>query len=604
MLRGDIVVDGLHVDTPKVRLTKNESGEANWQFSAQKEQEEAPPTERRELPIVRDLTIKDADLDYKDKQSGNNVSLTLSDFAASSQAEGVQAKGKGTYQRQPLSLDVKAGSLEALRSEGQAYPVDINIASSAFSAKVEGTISEPQKLEGLDLRVAVKGNNLADLYTLAGVPVPPSPPYSLKGHLTREGSGFKLADFDGRLGGSDLSGTAAVDTGNKRLKATADLVSRKFDFDDIAVGAGGKRKEEKQAEAKKEAQGQPTDPTVLPDKPIDLSKLREMDAAVRLKAGQVLIPGVPIDGLNADVTLEKGILQLKPVAVKIGDGTVDLFMTLDGSAQPAHSDIDARISHVDLKRLLSKSPFAQESAGRFGGRVKLVATGNSVADILGSVTGTLFAVMSGGKISHLLIELAGLDIAESLGVAVSGDEPIPIRCVIGDFKADNGLFAVKTMVFDTTDTNIVGEGRDQHARGEAGSEVDAISQGLQPVDPAQPDLDPGDLQEPAGVSGPGRARRRRDHQEGHQRHPHPDRRPGAADRRGRRQGQRRRRPHRRGEADDQGLKAARLAGRGGGHRSGGMLGRGANFRWGAVRRRRHPACHLPTARTECQLAKS
>lgn len=459
LLKGDIVVEAMHVDTPEVRLTKNESGEANWQFVAQEEEEPAPPPERRNLPVVHDLTIKDADVAYRDEQSGNDVSLTLDSLAAASEPDGLRVRGGGTYQGQPLNLDVEAGSLEALRAEGEAYPVNIDISSGAFSAKVDGTVSEPQTLEGLDIQVAVQGNNLADLYTLAGVPVPPSPPYSLKGHLTREGSSFKLADFDGKLGDSDLSGTAAVDTGGERLKATADLASHKFDFDDVAVLMGGKREEEKQAEAEKEAQGQPTDGKVLPDKPIDLSALREMDADVRLKAGTVLLPGVPIDGLDAEVTLDQGVLRLSPVAVKIGDGTVNVFMTLDGTRQPAHADIDTRISRVDLKRLLSRSPFAQESAGRLGGRAKLSTTGNSVADILGSATGDLFVVMSGGQISHLLIELAGLDIAESLGVAVSGDKPIPIRCVIGDFRADDGVFAVNTMVFDTTDTKIVGEGQ-------------------------------------------------------------------------------------------------------------------------------------------------
>lgn len=459
LLKGDIVVDGLHVDTPKVSLTKNEAGEANWQFAAQEEEEPAPPAERQDLPVVRDLTIKDADLDYEDKQSGNDVRLTLSSLAGASTANGVRVSGEGTYQDQPLALDVEAGSLEALRSEGQPYPVNIDVASAAITAKVEGTVSQPQTLEGLDIQVAVKGNNLADLYKLAGVPVPPSPPYSLKGHLTREGSRFKLADFDAKLGDSDLGGTAAIDTGGERLKATADLVSHKFDFDDIAVVMGGKREEEKQAEARREAEGQPADGKVLPDKPIDLSALREMDADVKLRAGEVLLPGVPIDGLDAEVTLEQGVLRLSPVAVKIGGGTVNVFMTLDGTMQPARSDIDTRISRVDLKRLLSKSPFAQESAGQLGGRIDLAATGNSVAEILGSSTGDLFVVMSGGRISHLLMELAGLDIAESLGVAISGDKPIPIRCVIADFKANDGVFEVKTMVFDTTDTKIVGEGQ-------------------------------------------------------------------------------------------------------------------------------------------------
>jgi AsmA family protein len=491
LLRSDIVVDALHIDTPKVHLTKNESGEANWQFTGQEEEEPAPPTERGDLPVVHDLTIKDAALDYEDRQSGNDVRLTLSHLAGASEAGGVRVSGEGTYQEQPLSVDVKAGSLEALRREGEAYPVNINVASGALSAKVEGTVSQPQTLEGLDIQLAVKGNNLADLYALAGVPMPPSPPYSLKGHLSREGSRFKLADFDGRLGGSDLGGTAAVDTGGERLKATADLVSRKLDFDDLAVVMGGKREEEKQAEAEKEAKGQPTDPTVLPDKPIDLSKLGEMDADVRLRAGRVLAHGLPIDELNAEVTLEQGVLRLKPVALKIGEGAINLFMTLDGSVQPARSEIDTRISRVDLKQLLRKSPFAQESAGRFGGRADLTATGNSVAEILGTATGNLFMVMSGGQISHLLIELAGLDIAESLGVAVSGDKPIPIRCVIGDFRANDGVFAVQTMIFDTTDTNIVGEGQ--------------IDMGEETLDlrltPLPKDFSPLSLRSPIGIQG-------------------------------------------------------------------------------------------------------
>ena len=67
--------------------------------------------------------------------------------------------------------------------------------------------------------------------------------------------------------------------------------------------------------------------------------------------------------------------------------------------------------------------------------------------------------MAGGRISHLLIELAGLDIAESLNVAVEGDQPIPVRCIVGDLPAKQGVFDVRTLVFDTTDTIIYGLGQ-------------------------------------------------------------------------------------------------------------------------------------------------
>ena len=57
-----------------------------------------------------------------------------------------------------------------------------------------------------------------------------------------------------------------------------------------------------------------------------------------------------------------------------------------------------------------------------------------------------------------MIELAGLDIAEALGFAVKGDEPIPIRCIVADLPAQQGVFTTRTLIFDTTDTIIQGNG--------------------------------------------------------------------------------------------------------------------------------------------------
>jgi uncharacterized protein involved in outer membrane biogenesis len=66
--------------------------------------------------------------------------------------------------------------------------------------------------------------------------------------------------------------------------------------------------------------------------------------------------------------------------------------------------------------------------------------------------------MGKGRISNLVMELAGLDIAEALKFLVEGDRQIPIRCAFGDFDVANGLMTTKSLAFDTTDTIILGEG--------------------------------------------------------------------------------------------------------------------------------------------------
>jgi uncharacterized protein involved in outer membrane biogenesis len=77
---------------------------------------------------------------------------------------------------------------------------------------------------------------------------------------------------------------------------------------------------------------------------------------------------------------------------------------------------------------------------------------------MATASGNTFLVMSGGEISGMLVELAGLDVAESLGFAVRGDKSIPIRCGLVDLQGKDGRMAVQSMVFDTTDSIIYGEG--------------------------------------------------------------------------------------------------------------------------------------------------
>ncbi|HSX65210.1 MAG TPA: AsmA family protein, partial [Pseudoxanthomonas sp.] len=78
--------------------------------------------------------------------------------------------------------------------------------------------------------------------------------------------------------------------------------------------------------------------------------------------------------------------------------------------------------------------------------------------IFGSADGDIALGMGRGQISNLLMELAGLDIAEALKFLITKDRVIPVRCAFGDFAVSDGLMQTRTLGFDSTDTIIVGEG--------------------------------------------------------------------------------------------------------------------------------------------------
>ena len=64
------------------------------------------------------------------------------------------------------------------------------------------------------MRLWISGPNLADLYAIAGVALPQTPPYAtvgrLSGHFHPTRSMLKYEDFTARVGGSDLAGTDSV----------------------------------------------------------------------------------------------------------------------------------------------------------------------------------------------------------------------------------------------------------------------------------------------------------------------------------------------------------------------------------------------------------
>lgn len=460
-----LVLPSITVSQPKVILEKNADGAANWEFQAAPAvTEPAVPQKRTEFPIIEKVVIEDGTFLFNNQQTNTQLELKLTQAeAAGFLEEPVKLKVKGTYQKLPLSLSLDGGSYENLRSSKDPYPLQINVGVGKLKVNINGNLTEPLAMKGEDVTLDVQGEDMANLFPLIRLVFPSTPPYKLKGHLKHEGQAWSFSNFSGRVGDSDLSGTIRVDTEPKRPAMKADLISNLVDFKDLAGFIGGKPgsgsdetasdEQEKQAAATKEESDR-----IFPDQPYDLERLKAMDADVRLRAKRILAPNLPIDDLNAKLSLSDGVLKFNPTVFGVANGRIEIYSTFDGSKQPSKVNIDARLRQLDLKRFL-KSEFAQKTIGPIGGRIVLSGTGQSFRDLMATASGNTFVMMSGGEISELLVRLAGLNVARALGVLVRGDKPIPIRCALLDLQATDGQMGVQTLVFDTANSIISGEGK-------------------------------------------------------------------------------------------------------------------------------------------------
>ena len=458
LLHREVLIPDIHLAKPHLRLEKGPKGIGNWVFGEPGGMQ----------PQFRRLWIDDGRLRFIDAATRTDIDVAVDSSAQGKDQDAppIDVEGGGRWQGNKFSVRGHAESPLDLRDPQSPYRIDAHAQAGATKAHARGTLLDPLRLRDFDLRLALSGKDLADLYPLIGVATPPTPPYALDGHLTREIKGDRTTwhydGFGGTVGDSDLSGSAGVTTGGARPYLRANLVSKKLDFDDLAgfVGAapqaGGK--ESTNPELAAQAVRQQASAKLLPDTPYELDKLRAMDADVRWKAHRIDAPKLPLDDMDAHLLLENGVLQLKPLNFGVAGGDIRSDIHMDARESPIRTRADIAARGLNLAPLLPDVKLAQDAIGKVGGNIALSGSGNSIAKMLGSSNGDAAIGMGRGQVSNLLMEYAGLDIAEALKFLVRGDREIPIRCAFGDFAVKDGVMTARALAFDTTDTIIVGEG--------------------------------------------------------------------------------------------------------------------------------------------------
>ncbi len=493
LLRGRTVLSEIQLVKPKISLERQEDGTNNWTFGAEEAVETAAPDERSEMPLIGLLVIDDGHLVYRDEKAELDIDTRIS-TAVGEGKEGrgqVELEGRGNMRDEPFTLKVRAGSLLALREEDDPYPLTMEILIGPTRARISGTLIDPIKFVGLDLAVELSGPNLGRLTNTTGVPLPMTPPYDLKGRLQRDGDIWSIGNMEGRIGESDLAGDMRLDLGRERLLIEADLRSKVLDYRDVGplIGiqdaetdrraqqkqedpkakpagqdaAAAKQEDEKKpakrAEAERVRQGAP--PRVLPDVPLAVEQVREVDARVKFRGDKVDAPGVPLSGVDLNLDMKDGVLQLKPVKLGVAGGNVVADIRINAREASVSTNYDIRLTGFDLKQALAAAGQGEAGQGEINGRIRLLGIGDTVRQSLGSATGDIRFTMDGGELSNLALEVAGLDVGQAalfLAEGDRGEKKVPVRCFVVDFEAQDGLLKPRTFVLDTTDTTVTADG--------------------------------------------------------------------------------------------------------------------------------------------------
>jgi hypothetical protein len=199
---------------------------------------------------------------------------------------------------------------------------------------------------------------------------------------------------------------------------------------------------------------------VLPTAVLDFEKLNAMNADVVYSAADIRhVEALPLDKGSVHIKLNAGVLDLTPISVGLAGGTMAGSIRIDASVKPAVLSTKLDIRAIQFNKLFPTVDLTKNSLGKFSGQLDLKGRGNSAAQMLGSASGNVALLMGKGEISNILMEFLGLDGGEVIKFFLQGDRNVRLQCAAAAFDVKNGLMTSRTIVLDTSDTVINGQGK-------------------------------------------------------------------------------------------------------------------------------------------------
>ncbi len=477
LLQGQFVFPLVHLANAAVFLERNPDGRKSWLLDLEQKDEAA------RVQIGR-VTLDEAKLGYDDAAQKTRIRADVGSISPqqASSPYALAFTAEGQFKGNAFKAKGSGGPAIAIRDEAIPYPLKVEASFGRTHVVSEGTVTGLLKLSTLDMKLALRGDNLDQLFPIIGIATPRTRPYAVEGRLQRAGDEWNYQEFKGRFGESDIAGSASVLVAGQRPMVVANLTSNVLDIDDlgplIGARAGSVRAARQAAEGVPASGGvdvgadtapqtaaTPARMRVLPDLPFNTARWNSLDAEVNLRAKTIRrAAALPLENLRVHMLLRNAVVTLDPLDFGVAGGHLSALITLDGSKRPIHATARIKAQKLLIAKLFPSSPLNKASIGQVNGVFDLKGSGDSVGRMLATSEGKIGLVAAGGQISRLMMEKAGLHLWEMLQMNLSGDQLIELRCAVADFDVKAGVLRPNALILDTQVTTITGTGTIDLAR--------------------------------------------------------------------------------------------------------------------------------------------
>ncbi len=450
-----------------VLLERDAEGRGNWEMGAAEAAAEgaAPPAPmvrsgKGGLPLVDTMELVNVAVGWRDARAGGEMhSVLLRELRFSARTgERMSVSGALVHREQVVGftgeVDLPGGA------GGGAVVANASVTLPGAVVKLAGGIADAGAGKGLDLSITGEAEPVSALEELLGVDLP-----SLRLELAARVQGdldgeVRAAELKLKLGGSELSGTGAVDLSGARPRVTAELESARLDLVEAWPEAA--------REGEAPASGAGAAPVagerrVFSAEAFELDGLGALDADVGLRVARLVLPGpggkpVEVEQVVLRLVLADRDLALRPFGFVLAGSHVAGDARVNGRVAPPAMVLDVAAQQADLGRLLALSGVALPVTAKADLVLALRGAGASPRALAGALEGTASLVVGQGVLKGDFVEHLGLGALRQAVPQLQRLAESKLNCAIARFDVAKGVATARLIAADAGDISLVGNG--------------------------------------------------------------------------------------------------------------------------------------------------
>jgi len=480
LLFGDIRIPRFHLQGVKTLVETDTNGLSNWALAEpldkELDTEEANDTGEYKLPWIGDLFISDVEIIFHNGQTGKSVMAKL-DHARVSAAD----KGSltvidivGQVNNNPVEIR-GAYALPTSLTEGKTeVPVEVHAKVLDFKVDATGTITGTAEAPAIDLMIQANAANLKKLRQVFGADVPTIGKIKLNAHLSNQNSKLQLSKLQARLGKARIEGRLVLDTSAAIPDLQAELAFSDLNLDKL-LPAG-----KKTAERKVKTAAKSDNDRLFSDELLPFEYLSRANLKVRLRANNLLWNNKRLKEAEINISLIQGKLSaslLKLSSVR-GEVVGDVVVNASGKGTPRVT-IKLKAPHVELGELLTLSVGTAAVEGPLATDIFLQGQGKSLAQIMGSLNGSISLLMEQGRADAKALDLYVGGLSAMVGtIFIDQSAKTKINCAICDLQLKDGVLTPELAVLDTQYSTVFADGQVDLKNEQLNIEVSPVAKGV------------------------------------------------------------------------------------------------------------------------------